>query len=165
MLNRTFALTLLALSAFAVTHSTSAQTTAKTEQNSSSSGYDAALAQRLGADARGGQKYVLVVLKTGPSPVAAGKERDEMFAGHFANMQRLANAGKLVLAGPFDGKDGWRGLFIFAVNNIDEARELTATDPVIIKGEMVAEYHAWYGSAGVMEIPAIHARLSNGPKP
>ena len=65
----------------------------------------------------------------------------------------------------FDGKEGWRGLFIFAVSNIDEARELTATDPVIIKGEMVAEYHAWYGSAGVMEIPAIHARLVQSTKP
>lgn len=127
--------------------------------------FDAALAHKLGADSRGMRSYVLVVLKTGPTPVTAGKERDEMFAGHFANMQKLATAGKLVLAGPFDGKEGWRGLFIFAVSNIDEARELTATDPVIIKGEMVAEYHAWYGSAGVMEIPAIHARLVQSTKP
>lgn len=127
--------------------------------------YDAKLAQKLGADSRGMRSYVLVVLKTGPTPIAAGKERDEMFAGHFANMQKLAGVGKLMLAGPFDGTEGWRGLFIFAVNSIDEARELTATDPVIIKGEMVAEYHAWYGSAGVMEIPAIHARIVQNAKP
>ncbi|WMW81361.1 YciI family protein [Undibacterium cyanobacteriorum] len=122
--------------------------------------FDAALAKRLGADQMGMRSYVLVVLKSGPNKVAPGKERDEMFSGHFANMQTLAKAGKLVLAGPFDGKDGWRGLFIFAVASIDEARELTNTDPVIQKGEMVAEYHQWYGSAAVMEVSSIHARLT-----
>ena len=35
--------------------------------------YDAAAAERLGADQRGMRSYVLVVLKTGPNKVAAGK--------------------------------------------------------------------------------------------
>ena len=121
--------------------------------------YDAESAQRLGAVQRGMRSYVLVVLKTGPNKVAPGKERDEMFAGHFANIKRLAADGKLALAGPFDGVDGWRGLFIFAVKDIEEAKQLTATDPVIIKGEMVAEYHKWYGSAAVMDVTRIHETL------
>lgn len=122
--------------------------------------YDAATAQRLGADPRGMRQFVLVVLKTGPNKIPAGKERDEMFAGHFANIKRLADEGKLALAGPLDGVDGWRGLFVYAVKDIEEAKQLTATDPVIIKGEMVAEYHKWYGSAAVMDIARIHATLS-----
>ena len=121
--------------------------------------YNAESAQRLGADQRGMRSYVLVVLKTGPNKVAPGKERDEMFAGHFANIKRLATEGKLALAGPFDGADGWRGLFIFAVKDIEEAKQLTATDPVIMKGEMVAEYHKWYGSAAVMDVTRIHETL------
>ena len=122
--------------------------------------YDAALAQRLGADERGMRKYVLVILKTGPTPVPAGEKRDAMFAGHFANMERLSAQGKLALAGPFGkNEDGWRGLFVFAVETIEEAKALTATDPVIINGEMIAEFHPWYGSAAVMAIPETHARL------
>jgi uncharacterized protein YciI len=121
--------------------------------------FDAEAAQRMGADKRGMRSYVLVLLKTGPNKMAAGKERDEMFAGHFANINRLASEGKLLLAGPFDGVDGWRGLFVFAVTDIEEAKQLTATDPVIVKGEMVAEYHKWYGSAGVMDIPRLHETL------
>jgi len=127
------------------------------------SGHDAALALRLGADQRGMRHYVLVILKTGPTPVPEGAARKAMFAGHFANMERLSAAGKLVLAGPFD-KDpaGWRGLFVFAVDDVAEAQRLVATDPVIIHGEMVAEYHPWYGSAATMMIPEIHSRLVPG---
>lgn len=120
---------------------------------------DPALATRLGADERGMRSYVLVVLKTGPTRVPDGEARKAMFAGHFANMERLSNEGKLVLAGPFDGAGGWRGLFVLAVADMDEAKRLTETDPVIVNGEMVAEYHKWYGSAALMMIPEIHARL------
>ena len=122
--------------------------------------YEPELARSLGADENGMRRYVLVILKTGPNKVAAGPERDEMFKGHFANMNRLAAAGKLAVAGPFDGVDGWRGLFIFAVADIAEAQALVATDPVIIKGEMVAEYHAYYGSAALMLVRDAHERIS-----
>ena len=71
--------------------------------------YDAELAARVGADEYGMRQYVLVILKTGPKPMPAGEERKKMFQGHMANMERLADEGKLVLGGPFDGTDGWRG--------------------------------------------------------
>jgi uncharacterized protein YciI len=122
--------------------------------------FDAELAKQVAADERGMRKYVLVVLKTGPNKVPAGLERDEMFKGHFANMGRLASERKLALAGPFDGVDGWRGLFIFAVADIEEAKALVATDPVIIKGEMVAEYHPYYGSAALMVVNDVHKKIA-----
>ena len=121
--------------------------------------YDSNLASELDADDYGMRNYVLVILKTGPKPMAAGKERDDMFKGHFANMQRLAKEGVLALAGPLDGVDGWRGLFVLAVKDIEEAKKHVATDPVIIQGEMIAEYHKWYGSAGVMLVNATHEKV------
>ena len=122
--------------------------------------YDAALAKRVGADARGMRHYVLVILKTGPAPMPKGSARDEMFKGHFANIGRLAKDGKLALAGPFDANaDGWRGLFLLAVDTVDEARTLTQTDPVIRNGEMIAEYHPWYGSAAAMLLPELHTSV------
>ena len=122
--------------------------------------YDAELARSLGADEHGMRKYVLVVLKTGPNKLPAGAERDEMYKGHFAKINRLAAEGKLALAGPFDGVDGWRGLFILAVADIEEARQHVATDPVIVKGEMVAEYHRYYGSAALMLVPSAHDKVA-----
>jgi uncharacterized protein YciI len=123
--------------------------------------FDQALATKVGADARGMRNYVLVILKTGPTRVPNGPERDEMFKGHFANMERLSEAGKLAVAGPFGtNADGWRGLFLFAVSEVDEAKALVATDPVIIKGEMIAEYHKWFGSAALMVVPDTHKKIA-----
>jgi uncharacterized protein YciI len=124
-----------------------------------STGYDAALAERTGADASGMRSYVLVILKSSETPVPKGPARDAMFKGHFANMSRLAQEGKLVLAGPLDGVDGWRGLFVLAVDDIESARALVATDPVVSEGEMVPEFHKYYGSAALMLVNEWHAKL------
>jgi uncharacterized protein YciI len=120
--------------------------------------YDAALAKSVGADDMGMRKYVLVILKTGPNKVE-GDARTKMFQGHFANIKRLAAEQKLVFAGPFDDANGWRGLFVFATGDIEEAKRYVATDPVIINGEMVAEYHKLYGSAGLMMLNEIHSKI------
>lgn len=121
--------------------------------------YDAALAKTLGANENGMRGYVLVILKTGPTRVPDGPARDEMFKGHFANINRRAEEGKLVMAGPLDGVDGWRGMFVFATESIEEAKALVATDPVVIKGEMVPEFHTLYSTAGLMAIPETHRKL------
>jgi len=126
--------------------------------------YDAALAERTGADDMGMRQYVLVILKSSNTPVPKGPERDEMFKGHFANMGRLSEEGVLALAGPLDGVDGWRGLFVLAVKDIETAKKHVDTDPVIVKGEMVAEYHKYYGSAALMLIPGLHEQLQR-PEP
>jgi uncharacterized protein YciI len=128
-----------------------------------SAAYDESLAKSVGADERGMRSYVLVILKTGPNKAPAGPERDEMYRGHFANMKRLSDAGKLVQAGPLDGVDGWRGLYVFAVADIEEAKALVATDPVVAKGEMVPELHRYYGTAALMMIPGLHAKVSKKP--
>ena len=149
-------LTILAMTCLlGVPHLCAAQTS-----ETAKSMFDPGQAKAVGADDYGMREYVHVVLKTGPTPMPAGRERDEMFKGHFANMKRLAEEGKLVLAGPFDGVEGWRGLFIFAVRDVEEARRLTASDPVIANGEMVAEFHKYYGSAALMLVNETHKKIA-----
>ncbi|THC41953.1 YciI family protein [Massilia sp. Mn16-1_5] len=121
--------------------------------------YDAELAKSLGADERGMRQYVLVILKTGPNKMPAGDARTKMFEGHFANMGKLAGEKKLVLAGPLDGKEGRRGIFVFNTPDIEAAKTWVATDPVIINGEMVAEYHKFYGSAALMMVNEVHGKI------
>ncbi|HTK39157.1 MAG TPA: YciI family protein [Pyrinomonadaceae bacterium] len=136
-----------------------AQSTASTEKPANQS-FDAELAKRLGADKMGMRNYILVILKTGPNTIPEGKERSDIFKGHFANIRRLADEGKLVVAGPFDDKNDWRGMFIFNVETIEDAQKLTATDPVIKSGLMVADYHKLYCSAALMEVGNIHKKIA-----
>lgn len=150
---------LVAACALAMTGNLHAQATT----GSAKPAYDADLARSVAADDHGMRKYVLVILKSGPTPVPPGKERDDMFKGHFANINRLAAEGKLAVAGPLDGVDGRRGLFILAVPEIEEARQLVATDPVVAKGEMVAEYHKYYGSAALMLVNEQHRKVTKTP--
>lgn len=137
---------------------------ALTAQAQEAPAYDAAKAQAWGANDQGLRPYVFVLLKTGPKRMPDGPARDEMFKGHFANIQRLAKEGLLAYAGPMDGVDGWRGIFIFATTDLDVAKRAVETDPVIINGEMVAELHKHFGSAALLAINEWHPKLIK-PKP
>lgn len=127
--------------------------------------YDAAQAQAWGANAQGLRGYVFVLLKTGPKRMPDGPERDAMFKGHFANMAQLAQEGLLVYAGPLDGQNDLRGLFIFATQDMEAARKAVDTDPVIAHGEMVAELHRHYGSAALLAVNEWHPRLVKPQQP
>ena len=122
--------------------------------------YDAALAKRLGADARGMKRYVLVMLKTGPRTDFAKDELHTLLTGHQANIKRLAHEGKLVVAGPFgDNTHGYEGIFILNVATQSEAEALLKTDPAIAAGRFAFEAVEWYGSAALQETVAIHQRI------
>lgn len=133
--------------------------TAQTKAAEPAPQYDAELAKSLGADERGMRSYVLVILKTGPKKIEDKAERAKIFEGHFANMNRLAAEKKLALAGPLDGKEGRRGIFVMATPDIEEAKRLVDTDPVIISGLMEAEYHKFFASAGVMMVNEVHNKI------
>lgn len=123
--------------------------------------YDAELAKKLGADQRGMKMYVMCILKTGPKDAEIkGKERDDIFAGHFANIGRLAEQGKLAVAGPFEKNDrSYRGLYIFNVATIEEAEKLVVLDPAVKAGVFVPEMTLWYASAALMLVPETHPKI------
>lgn len=96
------------------------------------------------------QDLTLVFLKTGPRTDLAGEEQQKVFAGHFANMNRLAREGHLLLAGPFGAKRSdatLRGVFVFGTGDRAEAERLAATDPGIQAGVFVPEFHALRSAA------------------
>ena len=123
--------------------------------------FDAELAKKLGADERGMKSYVLCILKTGPKDAEVqGDARKEIFAGHFANIGRLAGEGKLAVAGPFGKNEkSYRGLYIFNVPTVEEAEKLVILDPAVKAGVFVYELTPWYGSAAMMVVNETHKRI------
>ncbi len=121
--------------------------------------YDSLLATRLGADPYGMKKYVFAFLKTGPNRSRDSLERATLQKAHLKNIMRLAEEGKLVLAGPFLDDQPLRGIYIFDVGTLEEARSLVETDPAVKAGSLVMELHPWYGSAALVEALKLHKRI------
>ncbi|MBX2845369.1 MAG: YciI family protein [Saprospiraceae bacterium] len=136
---------------------------APTEDESSATdttGFDAALAEKLGADDYGMRQYVMALLKAGPNRDGSEEERAALQAAHMENIGKLAEAGKLILAGPFLDDGELRGIYVFDVKTVEEAEALTNTDPAIQAGSLVMELKPWYGSAAMMQINEVHNNIS-----
>jgi len=135
-------------------------TTLSFSQEKSGNNFDANLAKEMGADDYGMRKYVIAFLKKGPNRTLDKEKADKLQAAHMENIGKLAKAGKLAIAGPFldDGK--LRGIYIFNVESIEEAKKLTKTDPAILAGSLVMELHPWYGSAALGLVNKYHDKIS-----
>jgi uncharacterized protein len=120
---------------------------------------DTALIRKLDADKYGMSKYVMCFLKSGPNGSLSADSAKKIQAAHLKNIERLADEGKIVLAGPFLDNTELEGIFIFNVKTLEEARELTNTDPAVKAGILIMELHPWYGSATLKEIPERHKMI------
>ncbi len=123
--------------------------------------FDSVLAKKLGADSYGMRTYVMAFLKKGPNRSQDSATAAELQRAHLKNIQRMADQGKLVLAGPFEEDTDLRGIYVFNVESLEEAKKLTETDPAVKAGRLVMDLHLWYGSAALQELNAIHKRIEH----
>jgi uncharacterized protein YciI len=95
------------------------------------------------------KQYYFVMLVKGP-------HRDDIDSlslvkiqeGHMANINKMAESGKLQIAGPFGDDGNWRGIFIFDVATEEEVKELLKDDPAIQSGRLAYEIHPWWTLPG-----------------
>jgi uncharacterized protein YciI len=124
---------------------------------SNAQGFDSTLAKSLNADEYGMKKYVLVILKTGSVDITDKTVLDSLFAGHMNTIKKFGEDGSLAVAGPISKNDNnYRGIFIFNVETIEEAKLLVEQDPTVNAGIFDVEMYSWYGSAAMKLIPEIH---------
>jgi uncharacterized protein YciI len=94
--------------------------------------------------------YYVGLLYRGPSwSPEETPERARIQEAHLANIRRLADEGKLLLAGPFSDGGELRGLFVFQVGSLEEAKALCDTDPAVQAGRLRVELHPWYSAKGI----------------
>jgi len=94
--------------------------------------------------------YYLGLIKRGPAWTPGDTpEIRALQEGHMANIRKLGAEGKLLLAGPFTDGGDLRGLFLFEVATLEEAKALCETDPAVKAGRLVVEVHPWLGPEGL----------------
>jgi len=77
-------------------------------------------------------------------------EIQELQKAHLANINRLAETKKLVMAGPFGDDGDYRGIFVFRAGSFNEAQALAATDPMIKIDRLRLDLHPWHVPVGVI---------------
>ena len=121
------------------------------DSNIQNENFDAHLAKKLGADDYGMKQFYLVMLKTGSNDTTDRVFINTCFKGHLENIGKLAEEGKIVVAGPLMKKGHhYRGIFIIdQVKSEEEVRTLLQSDPAIKNNLLDIEIYPWYGSAAL----------------
>jgi uncharacterized protein YciI len=70
-------------------------------------------------------------------------ETQRIQEAHLKNIGRLHEMGKLMAAGPFLEDTDLRGIFVFKTATIEEANELTNTDPAVQAGRLRIDLYEW----------------------
>lgn len=100
--------------------------------------------------------YQLVLLKRPAEPEEYPPERaQEIQAAHLGHLTRMAQEGHLVVAGPFGDQEEetLRGLALYRVGSVEEARRLAEADPAVQAGRLEVEVMTWYTQKGALEFP------------
>jgi uncharacterized protein YciI len=94
------------------------------------------------------KKYWFCLLTAGPERSQDSATVMNIQRAHLAHLDEMAEAGKLVVAGPFADDGNWRGILIFNAKNEEEVRTLVEQDPAVKAGRLAYEIHPWWTAKG-----------------
>ena len=97
------------------------------------------------------EPFILGFLMRGPQTSQSPEDAQRIQEGHLAYMDALHKRGTLVAAGPFLDDAPMRGLVIYRVASVDEARQLAAGDPAVKAGRLVLDARPWMTFKGILK--------------
>jgi uncharacterized protein YciI len=102
------------------------------------------------------ESYQLVILQRPEHPREYPEDKlEEIQRAHIAHLREMAKAGKLLVAGPLDDQPDprMRGIEIFRVGSLEEAKRLAADDPAVKAGRLEPVVMTWYTEKGALAFP------------
>jgi uncharacterized protein len=111
------------------------------------------------------EPYQLVMLQRPASPREYPPEKlEEIQTAHLAHLTAMAKAGKMVVAGPFGDQpdEKLRGLCLYRVGSLDEARRLAEEDPAVKAGRLEVVVWTWYTEKGALAFPIAEKLAAGG---
>lgn len=92
--------------------------------------------------------YYLVFLKKGPNRNQDSVTVKKLQEGHMTHLTKMAETGKMDIAGPVMAEMDLRGICIYNVATKEEAEKLVNEDPMVKAGRLTAEVIPWYSAKG-----------------
>lgn len=97
------------------------------------------------------EHFVFGFLMRGTNTSQTPEEAKQIQQGHLAYMDELHKQGKLVAAGPFGDNSEYRGIVIYRVKTVDEAKRLAAGDPAVKAGRLRIDARPWMTFKGIIK--------------
>jgi uncharacterized protein len=96
------------------------------------------------------KRYVFMLLKKGDNRTQDSTEAVKIQEQHMAHLNKMAETGKLILAGPFEEGGDHRGLLVFDIETLEEALELEGEDPAVKSGRLKMDAFYWWAAKGTV---------------
>jgi uncharacterized protein len=83
------------------------------------------------------------------------EESEALQRQHIAHLTAMGESGSMVVAGPFSDQSdpAFRGVCIYRVGSVAEARALAEQDPAVKAGQLRVEAMTWWYGKGYMTFP------------
>jgi len=100
--------------------------------------------------------YELVILRRPEGcPEIDEETADRLQGEHLGHFAAMSEAGYMKVAGPLVDQpdDSWRGMCLYRVGSLTEARRLAELDPAVRAGRFCVEVMHWYTEKGAIHFP------------
>jgi uncharacterized protein YciI len=94
------------------------------------------------------KRYYFCFYLRGPERSQDSATVAQLQEAHMAHLNKMGEAGAVIMAGPFADDGEKRGILIFDVPTMEEAEKWVSEDPMVKANRLTFEIHPWWGAKG-----------------